>query len=84
MLERIFKFTQGKSTGFFVAFFVTGTGMHIAHRLDSTFITFMTALLGFVVGHSYKDDKHEQAMAGTNGTSPPAAPGPPEGYQPPK
>jgi hypothetical protein len=58
---------QGKSTTFFVAFFVMGNLFHFIGKLDSTFITFMTALLGFVVGHSFKDDKHEQNMAVING-----------------
>lgn len=54
----------GKTTAFLMAFFVSGHVMSYFHRLDATYITFMTALLGYVVGHSYKEDKHEQAMAG--------------------
>lgn len=73
---------QGKSTMFFVGFFITGNILQYLNKLDATWITFMTALLGYVVGHSFKEDKHEQNMAiitgknnGDNGAgSPPLSP----------
>ena len=63
MLQKLFSKFSGRSTAFFIAFFTTGTTLHILHRLDSTFIGFMTSLLTFVVGHSIKeslvDDKNK-------------------------
>lgn len=57
---------HGRSTAFFAAFFVSGNIFHHFHRLDSTYITFMTALLGFVVGHSAKEDYFAQKNSGPN------------------
>ena len=56
MLTKLFNFFQGRSTAFFCGFFVSGTTLHIYNRLDATYITFMATLLGFVVGHSVKED----------------------------
>lgn len=56
MLQKLFNFAQGRSTAFFIAFFIIGTILHCLHRLDATYITFMATLLGFVVGHSVKED----------------------------
>ena len=41
---------------FLSGFFVMGNVFHYLHRLDSTFISYMIALMGFVVGHSIKED----------------------------
>lgn len=38
--------------------------MHVLHRLDGTYIGFMTALMGFVIGHSVKEDLMERKRAG--------------------
>jgi hypothetical protein len=38
------------------AFFVTGNIAHYFHRLDPTYITFMGALMGFVVGHATQEN----------------------------
>jgi hypothetical protein len=47
---------QGRTTAFLGGFFVMGHLMHFLHRLDGTYITFMTTLMGFVLGHSIKED----------------------------
>lgn len=55
-MNKIFKFMQGRHTGFAAAFFLSGTALHAFHRLDSTYISFMATLMGFVLGHSVKED----------------------------
>lgn len=55
-MTKVFSFLQGRTTGFCVAFFLSGNLLHWFHRLDGTYITFMTALMGFVLGHSVKED----------------------------
>lgn len=47
---------HGRSTFFCLLFFVCGNVLHWFGRLDATYITFMGTLLGFVVGHSIKED----------------------------
>lgn len=56
MFQKIANFFSGKSTFFILGFFITGNVLHWLHRLDATYITFMATLLGFVVGHSVKED----------------------------
>ena len=56
-MTRLFAWLQGRTTTFCVGFFLAGNVMHWVHRLDSTYITFMTVLMGFVIGHSIKEDK---------------------------
>lgn len=56
MLQKLFAFAGGRSTGFLGSFFVAGNVLHYFHRLDGTYIGFMTALMGFVIGHSIKED----------------------------
>jgi undecaprenyl pyrophosphate phosphatase UppP len=62
VLDKTFAFLKGRTTAFCLAFFVVGNILQFLHRLDMTYITFMGTLLGAVIGHSYKEDKHEQAM----------------------
>lgn len=53
---KLFQWLSGRTTTFCVLFFVGGNVLHWFHRLDSTYITFMTVLMGFVIGHSIKED----------------------------
>ena len=47
---------QGRTTGWLISFFIAGNAFHVLHRLDATYITFMTTFMGFVLGHSIKED----------------------------
>lgn len=47
---------QGRTTAFIIFFTITGTTFQFFHRLDSTFISFVTVIMGFVLGHSVKED----------------------------
>jgi hypothetical protein len=56
MIDKLLAALQGRTTAFCVAFFAAGNVLHILHRLDQTYIMFMATLMGFVVGHSIKED----------------------------
>jgi hypothetical protein len=71
VLQKLFKFTQGKHTAFAVAFFAAGNVFHYLGKLDQTYVLFMTSLLGLVLGHSIKDDYHGREMAKIGGDKPP-------------
>lgn len=62
MLAKIFKYLQGRTTAFIAGFFIMGHILQWFHRLDGVYITYMGTLLGAIIGHSFKEDKHEQAM----------------------
>lgn len=63
MFAKVTGWLQGRTTAFCAAFFVTGNVMHSFHRLDATYITFMGTLLGFVIGHSIKEDRLKEGVA---------------------
>jgi hypothetical protein len=52
----LFTWLAGRTTTFLAFFTLMGTAMHWAHRLDGTYIGFMTVTMGFVLGHSIKED----------------------------
>ena len=53
---RLFTWLAGRTTSFLAFFALMGTAMHWAHRLDPTYITFIGVIMGFVLGHSIKED----------------------------
>lgn len=55
-MNKLFKWAQGRTTGFCIAFFLTGTLLQVFHRLDASYVSFMAVLLGAVIGHSIKED----------------------------
>lgn len=67
-MNKFFKWTEGRTTGFCIAFFFTGVTLHLFHRLDATFISFMGVLLSAVIGHSIKEDTLTPAAAPENPT----------------
>ena len=56
MFQKIIGALSGRTTALCIAFFVSGNVLHALHRLDGTYIAFMGALMGFVLGHSVKED----------------------------
>ena len=56
MFQKLMSALAGRTTAFCAAFFVGGHVMHVLHRLDGTYITFMVSLMGVVVAHSVKED----------------------------
>lgn len=56
MFRKLLDSLSGRTTAFCAAFFCAGNLMHALHRLDGTYIAFMGTLMGFVLGHSVKED----------------------------
>ena len=55
-LKSILAKLQSRTTLFCLGFFVCGNVLQWQHRLDATYLTFMSALMGFVLTHSVKED----------------------------
>jgi hypothetical protein len=64
--DKMIAVVHGRSMGFFIAFFITGTLFAIFGKLTMTYVYFMGTLGGLVLGHSIKDD----VMAVTTGVPP--------------
>jgi hypothetical protein len=49
---------------------VSGNVLHWFHKLDGTYIGYMTALMAFVTGHAIQENafKKDGETGGTNGT----------------
>lgn len=56
MFKFIVEKLQGRHTAAVCFFSIVGTVLQFVHRLDSTYITFVTVMMGFVLGHSIKED----------------------------
>jgi len=54
--RRILQITRGRTTAFFIAFFVSGHVMAALGKLTTTYIAFMGTLGGLVLAHSAKED----------------------------
>jgi len=70
MLQKIFVACQGRHTFFTVAFFLSGNVLHWFHKLDGTYIGYMTALMAFVTGHAIQENafKKDEGKDGADGT----------------
>ena len=63
------KFTdslQGRTTTFLLLFFVVGNVLQFLGKLNLTYVTFFTAFMGAVIGHSLKEDINPTASPTTN------------------
>ena len=67
---KVLQKTHGRSTAFFIAFFVAGHAMVLLGKLTPTYIGFMGTLGGLVLGHSIKED----VMAAKYGPPTPGGP----------
>lgn len=55
-VHKLLQLTHGRTTAFFVAFFVSGHVVAFMHLLTPTYVGFMGTLGGLVLGHSLKED----------------------------
>jgi hypothetical protein len=75
----VLQITHGRTTAFFIAFFVAGNTLACLHNaagaplLTSTYVYFMATLGGLVLGHSVKEDLVEMKNR-ANGTPPERSP----------
>jgi hypothetical protein len=60
LTHKVLAITQGRTTAFFVAFFLAGHGMALAGKLTPVYVGFMGTLGGLVLGHSIKEDYAEK------------------------
>jgi hypothetical protein len=56
LAHRVLQITHGRTTAFFIAFFLAGHAMALAGKLTETYVHYMFVLGTLVVGHSIKDD----------------------------
>ena len=73
-LSRIFAATQGRTTAFILAFFVSGNVMAWFDKLSYVYVAFMATLLSAVIGHSVKCDIFDKSGQNGNGTTPQPSP----------
>ena len=64
IMQKVYQTFQGRHTTAIVAFFLTGNVLQWMHRLDANYITYMTVLMGYVLGHSFKEDFFAQKNDG--------------------
>lgn len=73
--QKVLSITHGRTTAFFIAFFISGNTFAALGKLNHVYVEFMVGLGGLVIGHSWKEDKAAQML----GARPPAGPDPPPG-----
>jgi len=54
--NKILAITHGRSTAFFIAFFIAGHGMHLAGKLTPVYVAYMGTLGGLVLGHAVQEN----------------------------
>lgn len=67
----VLRVTHGRTTAFFIAFFVAGNALQIAGKLTHEYVLYMGTLGALVLGHSVKED----LMAAKLGIQPSMPPG---------
>jgi hypothetical protein len=71
--NKVLQITHGRTTAFFVAFFIAGHAMALAGKLTTVYVAYLATLGGLVLGHSVKEDILT-ARFGPQGGSPDADP----------
>jgi hypothetical protein len=59
-IHKVLQITHGRSTAFFILFFITGNVMAIKHLLTPVYVGYMGTLGGLILGHSVKEDWAEK------------------------
>jgi|GEM_PF-3215721 len=72
IVQKILQITHGRTTAFFLAFFVAGHAMALVGKLSQVYVAYMIGLGGLVLAHSTKDD----LAVKWNGARPPSGPDP--------
>jgi len=66
--DKLLRITHGRTTAFFIAFFLAGHAMALAGKLTPVYVAYMGTLGGLVLGHSIQ----ENITAAKSGFPPPA------------
>jgi len=72
-VNRVLQLTHGRTTAFFVAFFIAGHAMALTGKLTHEYVLYMIGLGGLVLGHSFKED-WAAAKLGIQPEPPPGGP----------
>lgn len=56
LFKRAFEASQGRHNFLVLSFFVSGNILHWFHRLDGTYIGYMSTLMGFLLGRTVSQD----------------------------
>ena len=56
MLQKLFAYCSGRHTAFAAFFAVIGVCLQWFHRLDGTFVAYMSSLMGIILGHSIQEN----------------------------
>jgi hypothetical protein len=54
--HKVLQVTHGRSTAFFIAFFIAGHAMALLGKLTPVYVGFMGTLGGLVLGHSIQEN----------------------------
>lgn len=55
-MSKLFAACEGRTTTAIIFFSLVGTVFQFLHRLDATYISFVTIIMGYVLAHSVKED----------------------------
>lgn len=62
-MNKVFAYFQGRHTAFAAFFAIAGVILQWFHKLDPTFVAYMSALLGLVLGHSIQENHFDKDVA---------------------
>jgi hypothetical protein len=54
--QKVLRITQGRSTAFFIAFFIAGHAMAYFGKLTPVYVAYMGTLGGLILGHSVQEN----------------------------
>jgi hypothetical protein len=72
--HKILQITHGRTTAFFIAFFISGNVLAYIDKLGTTYVYFMGTLGGLVLGHSVKEDLMQMKNRAEGGPPPERSP----------
>jgi hypothetical protein len=64
LMGKVFWFFSGRHTFFAIAILTLGTILAFMGKLTSQYVALMSVVQGLVLAHSWKEDSHEETMAG--------------------
>lgn len=74
--HKVLQITHGRTTAFFIAFFLTGNVMALLGKLTYVYVAYMSTLGSLVLLHSTKDDWAAKVLGARPPCGPDAPPAP--------
>lgn len=72
--HKVMQITHGRTTAFFIAFFISGNVLAYIGKLTPVYVGFMGTLGGLVLGHSVKEDIMDIKRRADGGSPPEGGP----------